>query len=159
MELILEIFVCACEQNQKIRYVTFQHDITDRRCDPSMILAEELSKIGLDPDDTCHYAHSTSWRYDSGRTVITYLVWSTLHHLSLFETRALTPDTHESADSGDCLKPRCVEINETSVLAHGLRHFRYLIDQKGPAIFDNGFPEDILSTIGRLEPALAGRIN
>jgi hypothetical protein len=159
MELILEIFVCACEKAGKIRYVTFQHDITDRGCDPNIILSEELGKIGLYPENTCQYAHSTSWRYDSGRTVITYLVWSKLRHLSLFETRVLAPAGNESTCSGDCLKPRSNEINEVSVLSHGLRHFRFLIDQKGPAVFGNGFTEELLSAIGSLEPAMAGRIN
>jgi hypothetical protein len=159
MELILEIFVCACESAGKIRYATFEFDITDRRDDPDLILSEELTQIGLQADDARCYAHSTSWRYEPGKTVITYLVWSTLQQLSLFQTRVIDPSRVKLPCAAGRMKPRPIVISEESVLSHGLRHFRFLLDQQDTATFDTSFSEEIVATIGQLEPAVAGRIN
>jgi hypothetical protein len=159
MKLILEIFVCACEKAGIIRYANFNYDITDRKCDPDIILSEELTRIGIRPNETCHYAHSTSWRYETGKTVLTYLVWSTLDQLALFHTHILAPDISGLPCAADRLKPRPAEINEASVLSHGLRHLRFLIDRKDAVIFDTNFKDDIAATVGQLEPAVAGRIS
>ena len=159
MRLILEIFVCACDKGGIIRYTKFECDITDRKCDPDIILSEKLTETGFRPNDTCRYAHSTSWRYEAGKTVLTYLVWSTVDQLGLFPTNVLPQDKATIPSAADRLKPKPVEINETSVLSHGLRHFRFLMDQKEAAILDANFTDDIEATVGRLEPAVAGRID
>lgn len=159
MRLILEIFVCACDKDGIIRYTKFECDITNRKCDPDIILFEKLTETGFRPNDTCRYAHSTSWRYEAGKTVLTYLVWSTVDQLELFPSNVLPPDKGTIPSAADRLKPKPVEINETSVLSHGLRHFRFLMDQKEAAILDANFTDDIEATVGRLAPAVAGRID
>jgi hypothetical protein len=159
MWLILEIFVCACDQFGILRYAKFECDITDRKCDPDIILSEKLTETGFRPNDTCHYAHSTSWRYEAGKTVLTYLVWSSIDQLGLFPTNVLPPKKATIPSAADRLKPKPVEINETSVLSHGLRHFRFLMDQKEATILATNFFDDIEATVVQLEPAVAGRID
>ena len=159
MRLILEIFVCACDKGGIIRYTKFECDISDRKCDPDIILFEKLTEIGLRANDTCRYGHSTSWRYKAGTTVLTYLVWSTLDQLELFPTNVLAPDKATIPYAAGRLNPKPVEINETAVLSHGLRHFRFLMDQKDATILDANIADDIEASVGRLEPAVAGRID
>ena len=44
MRLILEVFVCACDKGGIIRYAKFECDISDRKCDPDIILSEKLTE-------------------------------------------------------------------------------------------------------------------
>ncbi|MGQ9671442.1 MAG: hypothetical protein ACUVWY_14975 [Desulfosoma sp.] len=95
----------------------------------------------------------------TGKTVLTYLVWSTVDQLGLFPTNILPQDKATIPSAAQRLKLKPYEINETSLLSHGVRHFRFLKDQKEATILDANLTDDIEATVGRLEPAVAGQID
>lgn len=160
MTLILEIFVCACESGGRVRYAVFRFDITDRRCDPDQIVSEKLLDTGLRAEDACCFAHSTSWRYEAGKTLITYLVWSTRCHVAQLQTRVLDPGSVALPAAAGRLQPRPVDITEESVLVHGLQHFCFLLQNRQAASFGGThFSEDLLAVIDHLAPAVAGRFS
>ncbi len=87
--------------------------------------ALDLARAG---DGVCH---STSWRYQDGRVVLTY---------------AVVPDPQPSRPavaltapsvmcSGDPLRPTPADVHDHHVAAHAVRHLAYLADTD-PAIAD-----------------------
>jgi hypothetical protein len=160
MKLFLEIFLCAEAPGRNVRYTCLQVEITDRRCDPDVVLGEVLAGIGLQADQAGCCAHSTSWRYEPGRTVLTYLVWMGIQDLPAIETHVLAPERVEPPNASGPLRPRPTEIKEEHVLAHGLRHLRFLADHptNAAAMVGSTFMEKGGTLLRQLEPAVAGRI-
>lgn len=158
MKLFLEMFLWALENADTVRFFHLQTDITDSQKDPDALMSHQLGQLGLIDGGGARYAHSTSWRYDSGRTLLTYLVWADRQKLeNLPSKRLFIPSVACPASRGP-LSPRPDTICEAQVLVHGLRHLRYLaLDQ-----------EDVVATkllrcrqtrglLHSLEPALSGR--
>ncbi len=75
MQLILEAFIWTLESEDAIRYHRLQVDITQSVLDPDIVLNDQLNRLGLIEPMAARYIHSTSWRYEVGRTLLTYLVW------------------------------------------------------------------------------------
>jgi hypothetical protein len=159
VRVILEVFVCAAESDEKVRYCRLQTEMTYRHCDPDDIVCEALSDIGLQPDQSGCCAHSTSWRYDSGQTLLTYLVWVPLRDMSALDTRVLELSrvTYPAAEGP--LKPRPRDIREEHVLVHGLRHLRFLVENQ-PACVNTRViaAAEVFNVLQRMPPAVAGRL-
>lgn len=159
MKLVLELFLCARHGKDGICFHHRQTDISGSRTDPDILMRAELTRLGLVNGHSARYAHSTSWRYEEGRTLLTYLVWVDPGVLQGLQTSRLPLIPSDAPLSSGPLAPRPDMLCKKDVLMHALRHLRYLIVEKkdawavetvgGRATFD---------LLYRLEPALAGRI-
>lgn len=82
MKLVLDLFLCVRQDKDAVCFHHCQTDITASRTDPDAILRMELARLGLVNGHGARYAHSTSWRCEDGRTLLTYLVWVVLFLLA-----------------------------------------------------------------------------
>jgi hypothetical protein len=73
--------------------------------------------------------HSTSWRYQDGRVILTYAVVPDPHP----STAAVALTTPSVMCSGDPLWPTPADVHDHHVAAHAVRHLAYLADTD-PAI-------------------------
>ena len=158
MELVLELFLFTPDGRQRVRYHCLQQEITGRQCDPDDILAEILCALDLN-QGRVRMAHSTSWRYETGRTVLTYLAWVPERGLQGLPTCRITVCAHRPAASAGPLRPRPCHIRREDVLIHGLRHLRYLLaERRDPVLLAALADVDAAGLLGDLSPAVAGRI-
>ncbi len=100
---------------------------------PGDIVALSAKRYGLAPI----LVHSTSWRLDEGRLVLTYIVVVPPPR-ELNENLADEPVVHTDLARGDALAPP-TEIDVTQVLEHAFRHLAWLVkddDAVGAALPD-----------------------
>lgn len=159
MNLMLELFICAHQAGETVCYHRRCRDISDRREDPDGIVIQLLLEAGIDTRDHTAWSHSTSWRYDGERTLLTYIVWVQARLLDGLPTRSLAvlADTPPAAGP---LAPRPRQIREEDVLVHGLRHLHYLVcHQQEPLAVNALADSEAMAFIQCLSPALAGRLS
>jgi hypothetical protein len=75
MKTILEIYFWSMRSDEAIYFFRYWKDITALQCDPDEVLKEMLKKFKVCREQSQGYAHSTSWRYEAGQILLTYLVW------------------------------------------------------------------------------------
>jgi hypothetical protein len=101
--------------------------------EPGDIVALSARRYGLAPV----LVHSTSWRLDEGRLILTYIV-AVQPPRELNENLADEPVARTDLARGDALAPP-PEIDVTQVLEHAFRHLAWLVkddDAVGAALFD-----------------------
>jgi hypothetical protein len=158
VELVLELFLFTPEGSRAVRYHCLQQEITGRRCDPDDILAEILDTLKL-TERRVRMAHSTSWRYEAGRTVLTYLVWVKERGLQGLPTFRTAVDNQPPPACAGPLRPRPLQIGREDVLIHGLRHLRHLLcERRDPVLAEALADIDAAGLLAGLSPAVAGRI-
>lgn len=158
MKLFLEMFLWALEKAETVRFFHLQTDITESQKDPDALMKNQLEQFGMINGKGARYAHSTSWRYENGRTLLTYLVWVDGHKLENLPSRRLFIPSVACPTSRGPLSPRPESICEAHVLVHGLRHLRYLALDREDAVAAKLL--ECRQTRGLLlsiEPALSGR--
>lgn len=159
MKLILEMFLWALENAETVRFFHLQTDITDSQKDPDAVMKDQLEQLGMINGKGARYAHSTSWRYEDGRTLLTYLVWVDGHKLENLPSRRLFIPSVACPTSRGPLSPRPESICEAHVLVHGLRHLRYLaFDQKDVVAANLLECPETCCLLNSLEPASSGRL-
>ncbi len=159
MKLILEMFLWALENTEMVRYHHLQADITESLQDPDAIMNDQLERFGLINGKGARYAHSTSWRYQAGHTLLAYLVWVDGQVLGQLPTKRLFIPSVACPASRGPLSPRPESICEAHVLVHGLRHLRYLaLDQKDVVAAQILECSKINSLLHSVEPAPSGRL-
>lgn len=160
MDVILELFICANTPQGGLRYHRLCRDITVVPTDPDDILSEMLDRLGIYAKSYGVVAHSTSWRYETGKTLLTYLVWINPSVLDELPTRQLSSEALTSnAIAAGPLSPRPREIDEVQVLAHGLGHLRYLFSEKRePFVCEAIAACGAVEMIHRIPPMLSGRL-
>lgn len=158
MKLFLEIFLWALEKAETVRYFHLLTDITECQKDPDAVMKAQLEKLKVINGKGARYAHSTSWRYEDGRTLLTYLVWVDGQKLGNLPSRRLfIPSVAWPASRGP-ISPRPESICEAQVLVHGLRHLRYLaLDQEDVVAAKLLECRQTCALLYSLEPALSGR--
>lgn len=160
MRLILEMILCARGTEDRVRFHPVRTDITACCTDPDTLMNDQLAHLGLMGENRARYAHSTSWRYESGETLLTYLVWVGRAALEGLAVQRVSLSGITCPQSVDPLIPRPPKVCMDHVVVHGLRHLRYLIyDQKEITIAQSLGNRKILRLLHQLEPALAGRIS
>lgn len=165
MQVILELFICRRSGSSvngtgpRVSYLRQRRDITGDRRDPDGIMADMLAEAGL--SDRAVWAHSTSWRYEPGQTLLTYLVWIAGTGTDPCPRPWQTLDVNaRSRTTGQSpLIPRPETIAETDVLLHGLRHLRYLAcDRRDPVAAKAMAETGGTAFLAALTPAPAGRL-
>jgi hypothetical protein len=158
MKLFLEMFLWTLEKAETVRFFHLQTDITESRTDPDAVMKNQLERLGMINGNGARYAHSTSWRYENGRTLLTYLVWVDGHKLEHLRSRRLFLPSVACPPSRGPLCPRPESICEAQVLVHGLRHLRYLaLDQEDVVAAKLLECRQTYNLLHSLEPALSGR--
>ena len=124
---------------------------------PHFELELELGAHGIHEDQVA-LMHSTSWRADGPRLIVTYMVVVTADDLVRGNWRHALPITVRAA--GEVGRPRThapdepPEPSDFHVLMHGLRHLKYLLDHDATSAAAMG---DLWRQhLGPFEPALAG---
>ena len=115
---------------------------------------------GIDPDDTARAAtawrfpdiplrrvvvHSTSWRYEHGVLLLTYLAYS--DELPFDGLPHVLPRGTDAVGTG-----------VASVVAHAIRHLAFLASQE-PQEYDRALTPETLSHLARFAPDVAGRFH
>ncbi|MGD9367413.1 MAG: hypothetical protein PVH87_17065 [Desulfobacteraceae bacterium] len=158
MKLFLEMFLWTLEKAETVRFFHLQTDITESPRDPDAVMKDQMELLGMINGKGARYAHSTSWRYEDGRTLLTYLVWVHGHELENLPTRQLFIPSVTCPTSRGPLSPRPESICEAHVLVHGLRHLRYLaLDQEDVVAAELLECRQTCIFLHSLEPALSGR--
>jgi hypothetical protein len=101
--------------------------------------------------------HSTSWRWErDGRIVLTYVAWvkeGTLGPAARPLPRLKAPGPV------DPLRPRPAEIRELDPLAHGLRHFAFLLRTSRDGAMARALGPAAVAALQKLEPEVAGELS
>lgn len=115
-------------------------------------LAFELS--GLDPADPAGLLHSTSWRFDADRIVVTYAALP-----DPAPDHTVRPLAGSSlAVSVDPLAPSPDRIDAAAVVLHACRHLAYL-HRTDPVVADRAASApELWTVIATYTPALGGRL-
>jgi hypothetical protein len=159
LKLGLEMFLCGHAYPGMVRYSRFFNDISNSRLDPDNLIKDMLRVAGIGLDEELPCAHSTSWRFEDGCTILTYLVWVSEIELLSLSSRVIYVDEINCPAGSGPLNPRPGRIKEEHVLAHGLRHLSYLIFEKEDPFLVRAFAETgSTALLQGMEPALAGRI-
>ena len=124
------------------------------------LVSRHACATGIDPDDTARAAmawrfpavplrrvvvHSTSWRYEHGDLLLTYLAYS--DELPFDELPQVLPRETQAVGAGIA-----------SVVAHAIRHLAFLAGQE-PEKYGRAITSETLAHLRRLEPEVAGRIH
>jgi hypothetical protein len=158
MKLFLEMFLWALEKTETVRFFHLLTDITESQKDPDAVMKDQMEQLGMINGGGAQYAHSTSWRYEEGRTLLTYLVWVDGHLLGNLPSKQLFIPSVACPTSRGPLSPRPESICEAQVLVHGLRHLRYLaLDQKDVVAAKLLECRQTCGLLHSLEPAPSGR--
>jgi hypothetical protein len=89
MKTILEIYFWSMRSDEAIYFFRYWKDITALQCDPDEVLKEMLKKFKVCREQSQGYAHSTSWRYEAGQILLTYLVWCPYQVMARLPVRGL----------------------------------------------------------------------
>jgi hypothetical protein len=158
MKLFLEMFLWAPERAETVRFFHLQTDITENQKDPDAVMKAQLEQLEVIDGKGARYAHSTSWRYENGRTLLTYLIWVDGDKLENLPSKRLFIPSVACPTSRGPLSPRPESICEAQVLVHGLRHLRYLaLDQKDKVAAELLECRRTRGLLHSLEPALSSR--
>jgi hypothetical protein len=159
MQTTLELYLCSNLGEDTVLYHRSCRDISHGLADPDSLLPPMFLALGItaEEDGTC--AHSTSWRYDKGRILLTYLAWLPLSSIVRLPTQVLNLNETSPCGAAGPLRPRPVNIAEEQVVVHGLRHIRYLVDERRePNLSATIQATGATAMLSLLEPALAGRL-
>ncbi len=160
MRTVLELFLCGLAGEDTVLFLRTARDITGRRDDPDRRLLSHLFsdlKIGSGTGETC--AHSTSWRFDDGAIVLTYLALTPISSLAGTPAKLLCPAEIIPTGASAPLRPRPESIAEKQVLVHGLGHLRYLAEQRAEPFISAALQHaGTFSVLGNFAPTLAGRL-
>lgn len=159
MRTLLELFLCGFVQQEGVLYHKTTKDITGSAQDPDAHLAEMLQvfRFSGGKDDCC--AHSTSWRYDDGGIVLTYLTLVPMASLVRLPTTLVRPFAVKPTVAAGPLQPRPVNLLESQVVIHGLGHLHYLSHtRREPFMAKTAKNLRGLSLLASFAPTVAGRL-
>ena len=134
-----------------LRFQVARFDLDRSRDDPDSAVREFVESRLADPD-ALRVVHSTSWRYERGRLVLSYLVYSDRLALPGRVRRARVtalPSPEEPA--------RSAEDRDRAVASHALRHLAFLASEDPRRYAAKLLPET-RRTLRKLRPAAAGRV-
>jgi hypothetical protein len=134
-----------------LRFQVARFDIERSRRDPDM-LVRELADGRLGEPDALRVVHSTSWRYERGRIVLSYLVYS---------DRLAPPGRSRRARLDALPSPErpahTVRDRDRAVASHALRHLAFLVAED-PDKYRPKLSAETIRALRPLRPAAAGRV-
>jgi hypothetical protein len=169
MRTTLELFLCATPGSGVVWYHRLAWDITGSKEDPDRLVAGRLADLlladgvtapgGDDLNSKSCCAHSTSWRFDQGALVLTYMLLAPATLLASLPAHCLLPGEVEPARAAAPLAPRPEVIRVEQVVVHGLGHLRYLAEERGePFVSAAARDNELLPVLALFPPVIAGRL-
>lgn len=159
MKTTLEIFFCGFAGPDSVLYHRATRDISFSGQDPDRILKDVFQSLHIAGEKEEYCAHSTSWRYEEGEIILTYLSLVPLAVLQSVSTTWIQPSRVVPAVSAGPQAPRPALLKSVQVLIHGLGHLHYLTKKKSePFLTKTVRKLNGLATLAVLDPTLAGRL-
>jgi hypothetical protein len=154
MNVNLEIFTVR-PLAKSLGYKRWTLDVSAQETDPEETVSEFVeSLIGRLLAEGEVLTHSTSWRYSQpGNIVLTYLSYS-----EVFQTNdawSVLAIDEVDAKNGKSLSG---DSSQADVLAHGLRHFAFLIKNGVLCSEDGPACDSAVQQLGSLSAEVAGRL-
>lgn len=159
MKTILETFICGYDNTcGRLCFSMHKTDITTFQGDPDKALSALLKNIGFNENMDPVCAHSTSWRYEMQKIVLTYLVWTDTRNINTQNRQTLEMEDKSHPLSKGRLSPRPAHISQEDVLRHGLRHLSFLVYRENPFVLEAAIKTGSIDFLKSLEPAPAGKM-
>jgi hypothetical protein len=134
-----------------LRFQVARFDLERSRRDPDTTV-REFADARLGEPDALRVVHSTSWRYERGRIVLSYLVYS---------DRLAPPGRSRRAHLDALPSPEKpahdARDRDRAVASHALRHLAFLVAED-PDEYRPKLSANTLSALRPLRPAAAGRV-
>jgi len=124
------------------------------------LVVRQACTVEVDPDETARsgtaslfpgmplrrvVVHSTSWRYEQGTLILTYLAYS--DELPFDDLPHVLPRDAKAVGTG-----------VAAVVAHAIGHLSFLVRQE-PDKYCHALSRETLAHLAQVEPDVAGRIN
>jgi len=149
MRVLAEVMF-ARVAGRDLRFQVARIDLERSRRDPT-ISVREFADARFGEPDALRILHSTSWRYERDRIVLSYLVYS---------DRLAPPGRSRRARIDALPSPeepaRDRRDRERAVASHALRHLAFLVAQD-PNKYRAKLSADTRRALRRVRPAAAGR--
>jgi hypothetical protein len=149
MRVLAEVLFARINGTE-LRFQVARFRLASRRGDPDEVV-RRFADRRLTTPDALRVVHSTSWRYEAGAIVLSYLVYSDRlpfrGRSRRVRLRAL-PDPEGSADGRD---------GDRAVASHALRHLAFLAAQD-PREYEAKLSAATRRSLKALRPAAAGRV-
>ena len=134
-----------------LRFQVARFDLSRSRTDPDDS-ARDFAERRLGEADALRVVHSTSWRYERGGIVLSYLVYSDRlvfrGRTRVGRLEALPSPEEPARDARD---------RDRAVASHALRHLAFLVAED-PKEFEAKLSAATRRGLRRLRPAAAGRV-
>jgi hypothetical protein len=134
-----------------LRFQVARLDLERSRRDPDASV-REFADARLGEPDALRVVHSTSWRYERGRIVLSYLVYS---------DRLAPPGKSRRARVDALPSPeepaRDERDRDKAVASHALRHLAFLVAED-PDKYRPKLSAETIRALRPLRPAAAGRV-
>jgi hypothetical protein len=134
-----------------LRFQVARFDLARSRSDPD-VSVEEFADTRLRRPDALRVVHSTSWRYERGRIVLSYLVYSDRLIFRGRSRRARLEALPSPEAPADDARDR-----DRAVASHALRHLAFLVAQE-PREYAAKLSPETRRALRQLRPAAAGRV-
>ena len=164
MKIVLEMFFVKIEGGE-IRYKRYLEDITKHSSDPDEIVVGVIGKefgesFTRRKEALKCVTHSTSWRYNDGAVMLTYLVLSDELDFGEKEVRKIEVG---KLDFNCCANPpRSAEhddIVEEAVIAHGIRHLGFLIQTDTNGVYKTVVGPSNLEIFKQIHIGVGGKMS
>ena len=150
MRVLAEILFARIA-GRDLRFQVARLDLERSKRDPDESV-RDFADARLGEPDALRVVHSTSWRYERGRIVLSYLVYS---------DRLAPPGKSRKARVDALPSPeepaRDVRDRDKSVASHALRHLAFLVAQD-PDKYRPKLSAETIRALRPLRPAAAGRV-
>lgn len=147
MAELLEVFFVSFLQGAAL-YTRHVAEVEDLSVDPNQIVEDLWTRRF---PDTPHFLHSTSWRWQPGQYIHTYLVYS----------EAIDATTQLTCIFSLENPPSKEDRSERGRLWHGIRHFSLLVktDEEAYEALSRLMSHANFKRLQQVPPAPAGRID
>lgn len=159
MNTTLEVFLISCGKAQLVVYHRLEIPCEWDGANPDEQVTLKINKLGIDTTDNSAISHSTSWRFQDGRILLTYIVPLALHALADIPVSIVNLEKVICPESASAMSPHPTFIAYEHVLLHGLRHLNFLVyhhnnSMLASAMLRNG----TLDLLRQLKPTVAGQL-
>jgi hypothetical protein len=134
-----------------LRFRVARFDLARSRGDPD-VSVRDFADTRLRKADALRVVHSTSWRYERGRIVLSYLVYS-----DRLAFRGRPQRARLAALPSPEAPAKDARDRDRAVASHALRHLAFLVAQE-PREYAAKLGPETRGALRRLRPAAAGRV-
>lgn len=159
MNTNIEVFLIACSNTLEMLYYRVEIPCVTESYNPDELVVRKLTDMGIDSHGCSAISHSTSWRCQNGRILLTYIVTLPSSILTSLPTTTLNTAEVICPESAAAMKPHPAEIEDKHVLVHGLRHLSFLVFHQNDRQLATAMRvHGTIAFLNRLQPTVAGQL-